>query len=120
MNELQPTLFKDPPAANGTGHSSPVSPWDVLTLADAAAYLQVSETVVLQEAAAGRLPGRCLAGQWRFNRAAIVDWLRMPQEKRSSKDRMLALAGIWKDDPTVDAMVEEIYRERKRPTVGGK
>lgn len=31
------------------------------------------------------------------------------------KQRILAAAGIWKDDPTVDEMLREIYRQRGRP-----
>ncbi len=47
----------------------------VLTPAQAAELLQVEEELVLQLAEAGELPGRCLAGQWRFSRPALLDWL---------------------------------------------
>lgn len=103
-----------------------LSPYDVLTLSQAAAYLQVPENVVRDEAETGRIVGQKPGGEWRFLRGCIVDWLRSggtveaPRKTKSSKQRMLALAGIWKDDPTVDAMVEELYRERKRQPVGGR
>jgi excisionase family DNA binding protein len=98
----------------------PVTPYDVLTPSQAADYLQVDERTVIEEAESGRLPGQRLGGQWRFLRLAITDWLcpTPPQgEIKSSRDRMLALAGAWRDDPTVDAMMKEIYRKRKAKTV---
>lgn len=47
----------------------------VLTSTQAAELLQVEEALVVQLAEAGELPGRCLAGQWRFSRPALLDWL---------------------------------------------
>jgi len=96
--------------------------YSVLGPKAAAEYLQVSETAVIEEAERGRLPGRKIGSDWRFLTLALADWLRAgPQPKPetkplSSKERMLALAGAWKDDPTVDAMMEEIYRKRKEHT----
>jgi excisionase family DNA binding protein len=48
---------------------------DVLTVADAAALLQVDEHVVAELAEAGELPGRRVGSEWRFARQAILDWL---------------------------------------------
>jgi excisionase family DNA binding protein len=48
---------------------------DVLTLADVAALLQVAEDDVEALAEAGELPGRRVAGTWRFARRAVLDWL---------------------------------------------
>ena len=113
------------PTTVATVNGAAISPLDVLTLAQAAAYLQVDEAVVIHEAEAGRLPGQKLGGQWRFLRLAIADWLRSgeqpkPEMKQQSwKDRIREIIGAWKDDPTVDPMIEEIYRERKRHPVGG-
>lgn len=47
----------------------------VLTPAQAGELLQVEEGLILKLAEAGELPGRCLAGQWRFSRPALLDWL---------------------------------------------
>ena len=47
----------------------------MLTLAQAAALLQVDERVVRAAASAGELPARKLGREWRFSRAAILDWL---------------------------------------------
>src|SRR5947208_3337848 len=107
------------------GHAVPFL-LTVLNPAEAADYLGVPESVVAAEAEAGRLPGRKLGGEWRFLALALMEWLRSGQRPQpeprplSSKERMLALAGMWKDDPTVDAMLEAIYRQRKANPVGGK
>lgn len=90
---------------------------------EAAEYLHVPEQTVLEEAESGRLPGQKIGTQWRFLILALAEWLSSSgaQPKApSSKERMLALVGIWKDDPTVDVMVEEAYRRRKANPVGGK
>lgn len=84
---------------------------DVLTSAEAAEYLRVSEDDVLELAARGDLPGRKIKHQWRFSRLAVVDWLcRVP-----SRDRLLRHAGAAKDDPYLDEIVERIYHDRGRP-----
>lgn len=51
---------------------------DVLTLSQAAEYLQLPEHVIRSEAEAGRLTGRWIHGEWRFLRENIVAWLRTP------------------------------------------
>jgi excisionase family DNA binding protein len=83
---------------------SPVRPpeWaEVLTLAEAAAYLRVPETEVERIAATQGLPGRRIGSEWTFSRAAIQDWLRRP----SMKESLLRLAGSWKDDPHLEEML---------------
>ncbi|MDP9401677.1 MAG: helix-turn-helix domain-containing protein [Actinomycetota bacterium] len=49
---------------------------EVLTLAQAAELLQVEEAALRDLAQAGDLPARLVAGEWRFARAALLDWLR--------------------------------------------
>ncbi len=49
---------------------------EVLDLREAAALLGLDEEVVADEAANGDLPGRRIAGQWRFGRAHLLEWLR--------------------------------------------
>ena len=52
-------------------------PWHgVLTLAEAAAYLRVSEMDVLRMVRDQILPGRQVASDWRFLKAAVQNWLR--------------------------------------------
>jgi excisionase family DNA binding protein len=59
------------------GHHSfrPADLPEVLTPAQAATLLQVDEDAVLALAEEGRLPGRRIGDEWRFARAALVDWL---------------------------------------------
>ena len=48
---------------------------EVLTLAQAAELLQLEQAAVAELAEAGELPGRRIAEEWRFSRAAILAWL---------------------------------------------
>jgi excisionase family DNA binding protein len=48
---------------------------DVLTLQEAAAMLRVADRVALASARAGELPGRLIGEEWRFSRAALLQWL---------------------------------------------
>ena len=105
-------------AASGKTHRNGVpSPLDILTPTTLAAYLEVPETVIVQEAQAGRLPGRCIAGEWRFLHHAITDWLRNTEP---TPGKVRPQAGVGKDfgeDP--EKVIAEIYAERnKRPFRG--
>jgi predicted DNA-binding protein len=51
---------------------------EVLNSEQAAALLQVEVRVVEELASAGELPGRSIAGEWRFSRQALIDWLSHP------------------------------------------
>jgi excisionase family DNA binding protein len=59
------------------GHAAfrPAEPPEVLTAAQAAELLGVEERAVAELVDAGELPGRRIAGAWRFSRQAILDWL---------------------------------------------
>lgn len=59
------------------GHAEfrPLAPPDVLTVAQLAEWLQVDPTAIEELAEQGDLPGRKLAGDWRFAREAVLDWL---------------------------------------------
>jgi excisionase family DNA binding protein len=48
---------------------------EVLRVEQAAELLQVSAELVRELAERGELPGRLLAGEWRFSRAALLEWL---------------------------------------------
>jgi excisionase family DNA binding protein len=48
---------------------------EVLTLPEAAELLRVDEAAVVALAESGELPGRKVAGEWRFARAAVLQWL---------------------------------------------
>jgi len=87
---------------------------EVLTLAEAAAYLRLPEDEVVQLVHQQGLPGRFAGTEWRFFKAALQEWLSQPLPK-PSKEAVLSVVGSWKDDPDLEAMVEEIYRQRGRP-----
>ena len=59
------------------GHAAfrPFSPPEVLNTSELASWLQVDEDAVTELAEQGDLPGRKLAGEWRFAREAVLDWL---------------------------------------------
>ncbi len=102
-------LQPQPAVANGP-------PGEVLTLAEAAAYLRLPEADVLRWVDEQALPARRLGNEWRFLKAAIQDWLRSgTPPPKSNKEAWMALAGVWKDDPYVEDELKEIYRRRGRP-----
>src|SRR5262245_56111159 len=80
------------PTQLGEPSPVPAAGWpEVLTLAEAAAYLRVPEVELERIVGSQGLPGRQIGSEWRFSRAAIQDWLRRP----SMKERLLQLAGSW-------------------------
>ncbi len=93
---------------------SPSESIDVLTLSEAATNLRAAEADVLRLANLQELPGRQIGTEWRFLKAGLQDWLRAIPRK-SGKDALLALAGLWKDDPDIDEIVRQAHRRRGRP-----
>jgi excisionase family DNA binding protein len=92
----------------------------VLTLAEAAAYLRIPEAAVVDLVHSQELPGRCVAGEWRFLKAAIQHWLATASPTwETRKAAILELAGKYKDDPDLERIVEEAHRRRGRPIIGG-
>ena len=101
----------EPQPATGNG---PLG--EVLTLAEAAAYLRLPEGDVVAAVSSQGLPGRMLGGQWRFLKTAIQLWLGVSQPTNEMrKAAILAAAGAFKDDPDLEDIVEDIYRKRGRP-----
>src|SRR5438309_7091929 len=77
----QPTVVNGPPS-------------EVLTLAEAAAYLRLAEKDVLAAASAQGLPGRMVNGEWRFLKSAVQQWLSVSQPTAEMrKAALLAAAG---------------------------
>jgi len=56
-------------------------PPEVLSLEQAAQFLQVEDATVIELAESGKLPGRKLGKEWRFSRAALVAWLATPEKR---------------------------------------
>jgi hypothetical protein len=95
--------------------NAPVAAGEVLTLAEAAAYLRVPEKDVIAAASSQGLPGRLINGEWRFLKTAIQQWLSVSQPTAEMrKAAQLALAGSWKDDPDAMQILEDAMRLRGR------
>jgi transcriptional regulator with XRE-family HTH domain len=93
---------------------------EVLTLAEAAAYLRLPEAEVVGLVHSQALPGRPVAGEWRFLKAAIQHWLAAASPTwETTKAAILELAGKYKDDPELEQIVAEAYRRRGRPISEG-
>ena len=99
--------------ANANGSSE-----EVLTLAEAAAYLRFLEADVLRLVDEQALPARRLGNEWRFLKEAIRDWMRTGPASKSNKEAWMALAGVWKDDPHREQLLQEIHIQSGRPTTG--
>lgn len=87
---------------------------DVLTLAEAAAYLRVPEAEIVRLVGPRGLPGRVIGSEWRFSRTALEQWLQAPSGS-SSPESLRSLAGSWKDDPYAEELLRDIYQARGRP-----
>jgi excisionase family DNA binding protein len=84
---------------------------EVLTMAEAAAFLRVSEDAISRLASQQGLPGRRIDNEWRFLRAALVEWL----GEGSGKAVLLSQAGALADDDSLPQLRDAIYNERGRP-----
>jgi hypothetical protein len=90
---------KKPKASKAGANGTPPSAEGVLTLAEAAKLLRVSETGLQADAAAGRVPCRLVAGEWRFKKEAIFEWLSQPDTGvEARKNALLAVAGSLRDE----------------------
>src|SRR5256885_72186 len=74
---------------------------EVLTLAEAAAYLRLPEKEVIGAFSTQGLPGRLIGGDWRFLKAAIQQGIQ--RAAGGPNAALLAFAGAWKDDPKTPA-----------------
>ena len=54
---------------------------EVLTLAEAAAYLRVSAAEVVGMVGPRGMPGRLIGSEWRFSKTALDQWLRTPPRR---------------------------------------
>jgi excisionase family DNA binding protein len=103
---------------------------DVLTLAEAAAFLRVPEDGLRRDADAGRVPGRKVAGEWRFGRAALLEWLSRPEPPVSAPaqtgrelveyiKRVNAESPFRETEEEAEAFLARIYAARKDDQVVG-
>jgi len=93
---------------------------EVFTLAEAAAYLRLSEAELVELVHSQNLPGRFTGSEWRFLKSSIQQWLSAgPPNPQERKVAQLALAGKYKDDPDLARICEEAYRQRRRSQTEG-
>lgn len=99
--------------------SPPTDAWpEVLTLAEAAAYLRVPEAEIVRLVGPQGLPGRLIGSEWRFSRSALQQWLQAPSGP-SSREALRSLVGSWKEDPHAEEMLQSIDQGRGRPRTEG-
>jgi excisionase family DNA binding protein len=100
------------PAVDANGSAG-----EVLTLAEAAAYLRLPEDVVVRLVHQQDLPGRYAGTEWRFFKTAIQQWLSQPVTAKApaKKDFWESQLGAFKDDPQLEEIVKEAHRRRGRP-----
>lgn len=82
--------------------------YDVLSLAEAAAYLKLSEQVVRAEAEKGRLVGRAVGDDWRFSRDELLRWVKPQRSPVASPSQWTA-----ETEAECEAYIAEIYAARK-------
>lgn len=88
----------------------------VLTFAEAAEYLRISEQKLKTLTDRGGVPSREIEGEWRFSRAALDEWLKGPTPKEISRSQAGVLAH---DKEYLDKLRKEIYADRGRPEAEG-
>lgn len=112
---------------------------EILNLQEAADFLRVSKKALEEDAKKGVVPGKFVAGEWRFLKQALFNWLNcafslsetalkepeLPQRIRKSipavGDAPPPPGGIARDyhDEDPEEVIASIYRERKKNPVGG-
>jgi excisionase family DNA binding protein len=84
----------------------------VLTLAEAAKFLRIKKTVLQKLAQQRRVPARKVGAAWRFSRTGLDEWLRGGIDPDIA---LLQQAGLFKDDPDLMQILDDIYKARGRP-----
>ena len=88
---------------------------EVLTLAEAAAYLRLSEPDVLRLVHEADLPGRIIGEDGRFLKSALQRWLAGVPRKAIKNAFWESHFGALAGDPYLEEMLQEIYERRGRP-----
>lgn len=82
-------------------------PYRNMTLAELAAHIGMDAREVRRLAERGVLPGRLIGGEWRFNRAQMLDWLQrqmhtLDQRHVQNLDRAMSQTG---DEAVISALL---------------
>ncbi len=78
------TLLLVPPVRSEGGQSIAKKP--VITLEEVAILLQVKPKIVAQLARQHKIPAQLVGGYWRFNRQAVMEWLRGEPHSEQAKN----------------------------------
>jgi len=77
--------------------------------------LRLPEAEIVRLTTAQALPGRLIGNEWRFSKAAILQWLNVSQPTAEMrKATLLQLVGKWQDDPDLEQIVEDAMQRRGR------
>ncbi|AMV30253.1 hypothetical protein VT84_38025 [Gemmata sp. SH-PL17] len=120
----KPPAIKSAPDVNGAVAVTS----EVMTLAEAAMWLRVSESGLKADTIAGRVPARFVAGEWRFNKAALVAWLSQPELPSNrpktgaelvERIREINQRSGFKETPEeAEAFIAKMYAARKADSAG--
>ncbi|MBY0528045.1 MAG: helix-turn-helix domain-containing protein [Gemmataceae bacterium] len=91
--------------------TTPAALPEILTLAEAAGYLRVTQAEALNFIENQGLPARKAGTDWRILKQAIDDWLASAPRPAQG---IWASVGAFKDDPDLEEIVKEAYRRRGR------
>lgn len=100
------------PAMPGNNALKTTKETEVLTLAEAAAYLRVTPEIVVSLIQHHGLPARRVEADWRFLKSALQDWLRVPAAFCTKEAFWQTHFGALKHDPYLKELVDDIYRKR--------
>ena len=90
---------------------SPARDRDVMNLAEAAKFLRLPPKAVERLVTEQGLPGRRIAKEWRFLRAAVERWL---EPGRPPPGSILEQFGMFAGDPAFEEYLNQIEQNRKR------
>lgn len=95
---------------------------DVLTVAEAATFLKVAADRLLAEAISGWVPAKLVAGEWRFNRRALLRWLSTPPatKPQSRSDFVPAITETPEEEAAFLASLHAFRDEVDRATGSGR
>jgi PTS system nitrogen regulatory IIA component len=92
-----------------SGNNSNIgNPEEIMTLSEIARYFKVSDKTILRMVGKGEIPAHKISGQWRFQRAAIDQWLTAKMRDHSDDD----LVGVIQTAPKITPIVKLIPSER--------
>lgn len=111
LRETRPTYEARTDLGSASVLAADVLTTGVLTIEEAAAHLRTSVDAIKEQVESGEIPARRLGNSWRFSRSALDQWLQ-PQNSRST---LLAQAGLFAGDSSLDEILAELYQRRGRP-----